>query len=107
LRHNAAGTVNEALDLADSLFSGEICGSASGRLGTPRRIAAKAESMSPSGPACQSGMDADDGIEVGVSRAHYCRRGDRGPSGGRMHRFYTGPRTAYQQKRERVAVGLL
>ena len=47
--------------------------------------------MSPSGPACQSGMDADDGIEVGVSRAHYCCRGDRGPSGGRMHRFYTGP----------------
>ena len=31
LRHNAAGTVNEALDLANLLFSGEICGPASGR----------------------------------------------------------------------------
>ncbi len=36
LRHNAAGTVNEALNgFADSLFSGKICSPASRRLRNP------------------------------------------------------------------------
>ena len=35
LRHNAAGTVNEALALVDSLFSEKICSPASGRLRNP------------------------------------------------------------------------
>ena len=35
VRHDAAGAVNEALALADSLFPGKICGPASGRWKNP------------------------------------------------------------------------